>query len=242
MIQEAKNSMTLQKGLEYRFLYHDDPTSIHLLLALLENDMKIKRLKPKYMCMKALKRSLGRIFAHREDKREMAAAIYKSINNDINRLELAIYLESYAFGYKDLQWVNMLEAAAIKSIPIEELYNRNVLFHTNMNNEALVVKNRLLVYLDGDKEQGKHIKKITYTYCERVIKDKVFALNNTVNRQLAFDLNQSIIKIKEDSYISRQELGKIYGRIYMSCIKSMYRIYKEAYWFGINDKVISRYS
>ena len=47
MIQEAKNSMTLQKGLEYRFLYHDDPTSIHLLLDLLENDMKIKRLKPK---------------------------------------------------------------------------------------------------------------------------------------------------------------------------------------------------
>ena len=242
MIQEAKNSMTLQKGLEYRFLYHDDPTSIHLLLDLLENDMKIKRLKPKYMCMKSLKRSLGRIFAHREDKHEMASAIYKSINNDINRLELAIYLESYAFDHKDLQWVNMLEAAAIKSIPIEELYNRNVLFHTNINNEAMVVKNRLLVYLDADKEKGKRIKKIAYTYCERVIKDKIFALNNTVDRQLAFDLNQSIIKIKEDSYISRQELGKIYGRIYMSCIKSMYRIYKEAYWFGINDKVISRYS
>ena len=168
MIQEAKNSMTLQKGLEYRFLYHDDPTSIHLLLALLENDMKIKRLKPKYMCMKALKRSLGRIFAHREDKHEMAAAIYKSINNDINRLELAIYLESYAFGYKDLQWVNMLEAAAIKSIPIEELYNRNVLFHTNMNNEALVVKNRLLVYLDADKEKVSD-------YCKK-LRDEIVSI------------------------------------------------------------------
>ena len=169
------------------------------------------------------------------------SAIYRKINDDINRLELALYLESYSLGYYDNTWVNQLEKAAVRTIPIDELYNREQLFHTFLNNEALVVKNKLYAELDEDEESSQYIKRVTYVYCERKIKSKIMLLNEYRDRQLAFDLESDTLQIKEESIVTIPELSKIYRRIYMAYVKSMRRIYKEAYWYGVNDKVMSRY-
>ena len=57
MAQGMNNVKKLQKGLEYRFLYKDDSASMHYYWPL-ENQIKSKRLRPKYISMKSIRRSL----------------------------------------------------------------------------------------------------------------------------------------------------------------------------------------
>lgn len=45
----------------------------------------------------------------REDVKEIKAAGVKILNDDLSRLEFAIYLEAYTLGYENLQSVNMAE-------------------------------------------------------------------------------------------------------------------------------------
>lgn len=119
---QSSTAQSLRKGLEYKFLYQDDPTSMQLLLSMLENEYRVYKVRPEYQCMKRLCRSLGRDLNHRDDRHEIVDAVYRLINNDVNRLELAIHLDHYARGYCDNDRVNELEILALKSMPVEELY------------------------------------------------------------------------------------------------------------------------
>ena len=239
---QSSTVQSLRKGLEYKFLYQDDPTSMQLLLSMLENEYRVYKVRPEYQCMRRLCRSLGRDLNHREDRHEIVDAVYRLINNDVNRLELAIHIDHCARGYYDNDRVNELEILALKSMPVEELYGRKTLFHKEQSGDVLVFRNRLFASIDQDDAQSKRIKRITYAYCERVLKNKVFLINEKMERQLVFNLENEEIDILSEREVTLSERDKIYRRVYMNCIKCMQRIAKEAYWYGLNDRVIGRYT
>lgn len=209
---------------------------------MLENEYKVYKVRPEYQCMTRLCRSLGRDLIHREDRNEIMDAVYRIINNDVNRLELAIHLDHYARGYCDNDHVNELEILALKSMPVEEMYGRKILFHKEQSGDVLVFRNRLFGLVDRDDARTKRIKRITYAYCERVLKNKVFLIDKKIERQLVFNLENKEIAILSEREVTLSERDKLYNRVFMSCIKSMQRIAKEAYWYGLNDRVIRRYT
>ena len=63
-----------------------------------------------------------------------------------------------------------------------------------------------------------------------------------MDRQLKIDLDSSTF-IEEDSIVFDNEgLDELYIIIVDYLYKNMIKIYKDASWFGLNDKVLKRYT
>lgn len=233
----------MQRALENNFLYRNDEDSLHVLLSLLENEYRVKKLKPKYTCMRAISRSIRRVLRNRSDAKEIVATLTRILNEEINRLEFAVYLEGYALGYQDKEWTDRLEMATLEQLPVEELYNRQSLFHTRLNSDILVLKNRLMDQMEEQTPQYKRLPLVTGKYCEKKISRKVMRLNSYLHKQLVLwqDEQTERTGIREPAILVTAELERIYERVVRAYAKSIQKLFKEAYWHGLNDRVISRY-
>ncbi|MDO5718464.1 MAG: hypothetical protein Q4P34_05715 [Tissierellia bacterium] len=241
MALPIKNIKKLHKSLEYNFLYNNDLNSMHLLLAMLENEVRLKKLRPKYICMNSIKRSFMRTLKYRRDRDLIIRTVNKLINDDINRLELSVYIDSYSSGYQSDYWVNKLESLAFKTLPVEDICQKSILFHEAKNPDVLKLRNELNDYLDSDKIRNERIKRITFTYCEKVIKKKIYSINENLDRQLMISYNDSDKIVSDEEFLTIPELTNLYQKLMTSYIKSITRIYRSSYWYGINDRVLNRY-
>lgn len=214
---------------------------MHLLISMMENELKVKKLKPKYACMITVRRSLRRVLNHRNDKDWIIKSISQMINDDINRLELSVYVDAYSRGYQDDVWVNRLESYALKNIAVEELYTKSCLFHYSKSPQIMKLRSELVESIDIDHEVDDALKRITFTYCERVIKKKLYRINEHLDRQLMINYDNLNQIVHDEEVLTITELTKIYQKIMTSYIKSILRIYRNAYWYGVNDKVLNRY-
>lgn len=163
------------------------------------------------------------------------------INDDVNRLELSVYIDSYSSGYQDDFWVNRLENLAIKSLPIEDICGKAILFHESKSKIALQMRDELIQTLDSDLDNYERLKKITFTYCERVIKKKVYNLNEYLDNQLTIDYVNDATVIRKEEFLTIPELTNIYQKLIAIYMSSMIKIFRNAYWYGMNDRVLNRY-
>ena len=233
----------IQRALENNFLYRNDEDSLHVLLSLLENEYRVKKLKPKYTCMRSIARSIRRVLRNRQDAREIVATLTRILSEEINRLEFAVYLEGYSLGYQDKDWTDRLEMATLEQIPVEDLYNRQSLFHTRLNSDLLVLKNRLIDQIEEHTPNYKRLSVLTSKYCEKRVYRKVMKLHTYLHKQLVLwqDDRSERMAITEPAILVTGELERIYERIVRAYAKSIQKLFKEAYWYGLNDRVISRY-
>lgn len=241
MALPIKNIKKLHKSLEYNFLYNNDLNSMHLLLAMLENEVRLKKLRPKYICMTSIKRSLKRTLKYRRDRDLIIRTVTKLLNDDINRLELSIYIDSYSSGFQDAEWVNKLENLAVKTLPLEEIFQKSILFHESKNPDVVRLRNELNAFLDSDKILNDRIKRITFSYCEKVLKKKIYSINDNLDRQLMISYHDSDKIVNDEDFLTIPELTNLYQKLMTSYIKSIIRIYRSSYWYGINDRVLNRY-
>ncbi len=241
MALPIKNIKKLHKSLEYNFLYNNDLNSMHLLLSMLENEVRLKKLRPKYICMTSIKRSLKRTLKYRRDRDLIIRTVNKLINDDVNRLELSIYIESYSSGYQEDEWANKLESLAVKTLPLEDICQKSILFNESKNPEVVKLRNELYNHLDSDNILNDRIKRIAFTYCEKVIKKKIYSINDNLDRQLMISYNDSDKIVNDEEFLTIPELTNIYQKLMTSYIKSILRIYRSSYWYGINDRVLNRY-
>ncbi len=241
MALPIKNIKKLHKSLEYNFLYNNDINSMHLLLAMLENEVRLKKLRPKYICMTSIKRSLKRTLKYRRDRDLIIRTVTKLLNDDINRLELSVYIDSYSSGFQDAEWVNKLENLAVKTLPLEDIFQKSILFHESKNPDVVRLRNELNDFLDSDKILNDRIKRITFSYCEKVLKKKIYSINDNLDRQLMISYHDSDKIINDEDFLTIPELTNLYQKLMTSYIKSIIRIYRSSYWYGINDRVLNRY-
>ncbi len=234
---------SIQKALENNFLYKNDADSLHVLLSLLENEYRVKKLKPKYTCMRAVTRSIRRALRGRSDAKEIVDSISRLLNDDMNRLEFAVYLEGYSLGYQDKEWADRLETATLSLLPVEDLYNRSTLFHTRSNSDILVLKTHLMDHIEDDTSYYHQLGVLCSRYCEKKFRKKILRLNVYRNKQLMLweDPVDYRTGVKEPSLLVKDDLERIYERVVRAFTKSIAKLFKEAYWFGCNDRVISRY-
>ncbi len=236
------NIVIVYKGLNHNFLFNNDINSIHILLNLYDLEDNITNIFPKYLSLNNLRNSISRLLKKRGSKHLIAANLGKLLHEDINRLELYLYLEGYKHGYLDNRLANDLENITIKYLSITDLYNVKYLFHFNIiNSEVKDIKDEIYEANNDNRGSYKTLKKIVDNYTNNIIKSKILSLNKYLDKQLEIAYNFSSTYIKEDNFLTMEELENIYKSVEKIISTNGYKTYIDAYWYGVNDRVLRRY-
>lgn len=243
MVLAKKSLYNICEGLKHKFLYNNDINSIHILLNLYDIENNMSCMSPKYMSTEDIKRRVKRVLVHRKDRELISNKIILLIHDDVDRLELNFHLDGYTNGYYDNRNVNTLEDLTVKFYPIEKFYEYNYLFHyTSPYKSISEFKENYFYRIDKEEKETKEIFDFINMYSDDLIKPKIFRLNENLDKQLRFDfLEEEIIIKEEETFLTIKELNEIYGLIIDILNKNVRRIYKEASWFGLNDKLLNRY-
>lgn len=239
----TNSAYDIYDGLTHNFLYNKDINCIHILLNLFELEENIRNIYPKYISLRYLRNHISRILKHKNGNQMIAKNLGELIHEDINRLELFLYMEGYKHGYFNKNWVNLLESITIKYYSIEELYALKYLFQfENSNEEVMDFKEKIFSEIDKDESQFNYLYENIKNYSLTVIKTKVISLNKYLDKQLTLDYSANMVNIKEDStLLTRDDLNMIYSEVFKIVIKNSMKLYKDSYWNGLNDKVLKRY-
>ncbi len=230
-------------GLIYKFLYKNDINSIHILLNLYDLEENITNICPKYVSIYHLKKHISRFLRYRKDNHFISLNLGQLIHEDINRLELIIYLEGYKHGYFNNCWVNTLEKITVKDMPLDKLYKSKYLYHFDCKTKQVEdMKTLISEEINRGEKQSKYLYNIIKDYCKELLKGKIFSLNKYLDKQLTIEYNSKMYSIKEDNgLLTLEELNNIYKEIVKIVLKDGFKLYKEAYWYGLNDRVLKRY-
>jgi hypothetical protein len=213
----------LYEGLKHNFLFKNDLNSIHILLNLYDIEDNIRNIFPKYVSIKYLRNHISRILK--------------------NRLELLLYLEGYKGGFVNIKEANRLEDLTVKTYSINELYYQKYLFHFDTFTEPIQdLRDEIFANLEKEEETSNHLHNLIGRYCEKVIRNKIFSLNRYLDKQLTIDYESSSANITEDeTLLTMDDLTNVYNEVIKIMSRNGMRLYKDAYWNGLNDRVLKRY-
>lgn len=233
----------IYEALQENFLYKNDITSIHMLLNLYDIEKNISNIFPRYVSVNNLKKYISKNLRNRKGHHLISLNLGQLIHEDINRLELYIYIEGYKKGYFNKFWVNVLENKTLKNMSIEELYDHKFLYHFNVDKECILeIKDGLNKEIDTKEKDNEFIKGIISNYCENIIKRKIMSFNEYMDSQLVIDCGiDSCNIIDESDLLSLKELDELYEEIVKILYKNCMSLYRDALWYGINDRVLKRY-
>lgn len=232
---------SVEKSLEYKFLYNNDIDSIHILLSVLENKCDHFDVKPKYNLMKYISYSLYRTLIFRKDRDYIIYTLKKLINDGVNRLELSINIEAYSNGFYTNDFVDKLERFALKHYSCETLEHSKKLFCQSELEDVKDLKEEIFVSLEENSSVFENLEKIRKYFCQNNLKSYVYSLNEFMSSQLIIDEdNPGQLKL-EGKMLTLAELNLIYDKLEEYLIRNIKKIYKMYFWYGINDSVLKRY-
>lgn len=215
----------LYEKLEERFLYNNDINSIHILLNLYDLDKNIKNIHPKYISSNLINISLNEMLAYRADGKQVAQKLSRLIHEEINRLELFICIEGYKNGFFNKRLANRLESLTINNISTDKLYNKKYLYHFDSDNKE-IANAKCLIYKHIDTGiEGKEIRNLVNNYVDIMIESK---FRNLENEELW-------------EGISREEMETIVNTVVKTIFTNISNMYKDSFWYGLNDRVLKRY-
>lgn len=233
----------MYRGLRDKFLFSNDINSIYILLALYDLEENISSIYPKYMSKNDIKRKIKFVLKNRDDCDIISSNLSDIIHEDINRLELCFYLEGYKHGYTNKKWTNIVENKALDIYTLEEIYKKTHLFHFNTSDKSIIgMKKRCKREIDHKERKERYIESLVYTFTNKIIKKKIIELDKYINKQLIINFEYNDLHISEERhYLQEEEIDKVYISIVNALIKKMKIIYKEAFWYAVNDKVLGMY-
>lgn len=233
----------IYEGLINKFLYKSDINCIHILLNLFDLEEDITNICPKYITTSNLKKRISRFLKERKDNHLISLSLGRLLHEDISRLELFIYLEGYKGGYYNNYWVNRLEKTTLIYNELEDLYTMKHLYHFETNlKEVKAVRSKIFSGIDRIEDDNNYIYSSILEYSTSIIKSKVFNLNKFLNKQLTIDYNSTSSNFVEDEdFLDIKELSDIYKETIKIIFNNSVKLYKDAYWYGLNDRVLKRY-
>ncbi|MGO1579775.1 MAG: hypothetical protein ACTHWZ_00005 [Peptoniphilaceae bacterium] len=238
----------IKRFLIEKFLYDNDTESINILLNIYDIEDSIENICPTYISLKHLKKDIIKFLKNKEGKELISYNLSNLIHNDVNRFELFMYIEGYKAGVNSIKSVNKLEILTFKYYSLEELYIRKKLFNYEINNEEIIsLKKNICKDLRRDSKVRSYIYDIVFKFNLKLLKRKVLKLNDYVDKQLVlnFDIdedNENDLKFKEtNSYLSKKELYGLNKKIVKFLYFDGMRVFENAFWNGVNDKVMKRY-
>lgn len=236
-------SYDLYDKLKFNFLFNKDINCIHILLNLYDLENNINNIVPNYISINNLRKNISKLLKDRRGNHLIAYNLGELIHEDINRLELYLYLEGYKYGFLNNKDANQLEDITIKYYSIPDLYNMKYLFHFNTKEEEIMeFRNRFSDGVIREEKSSKRLYNIILKYVSDVIKPKIYSLNRHLDKQLSIDIETDKPKIKEEEALLRlDELETIYDEVLRIILKDGQRIFQKACWNGLNDRVLKRY-
>lgn len=238
---ESYDVNNVYAGLIHNFLYKNDINCIHILLNLYDLEENITNICPKYMTIYNLKKQISKILRKKKENQFLSSNLGQLIHDDINRLELYIYLEGYRHGYFNNYWVNIIEKITVNKMSIDKLYRCKYLFHfDNKTDQIKKIKSAIYEEIQNKERETKFLSNTIKKYSDNVLKAKVFNINDSLDKQLV--INYKNYSIGEgDTVLTLKEINKLYSEILKIILESGLKLYKEAYWYGLNDRVLKRY-
>lgn len=235
----------IKRFLIEKFLYDNDTESINILLNIYNFEESVENIHPTYLSLKHLKKDIIKFLKDKEGKELIAYNLSNLIHDDVNRFELLLYLEGYRAGLNANKSVNKLEILTFKYYDIEDLYIRKKLFNNDINKvDILRLKDNLLKDVRRDKKVKKYIHDIVFRFNLRLIRRKILNLNSHTDKQLMLNLDDSAHNekfVETDSHLNKEELYGLNKKIVRFLYLDGMRIFGNAYWDGINDKLMKRY-
>lgn len=240
----ALNFFEIKRSLLHRFLYQADSDAIQILLNIYKIEEQVDNVFPSYISIKSLKKDLMVFLRNKIGKELISSNLSDMIHDDINRLELVIYLFGYRRGLKSVQQINELEIFALKNYGVENLYYKKSLFHFEKeNHEILRFKEKIFNEIEGSKTFKKNFLSMLHLYNKKVLKSKVFSINEHVDRQISIDVDSRKTRfIEVENHLSFRELKGLNKKLMLFLYRDGVRIYEAAFWNGLNDSVLRRYS
>lgn len=233
----------IYEGLKYKFLFNNDINCIHILLNLYELEDNINNIVPKYISIKRLRKNIRKALKDRRGNHLIAYNLGELIHEDINRLELLIYLEGYKAGYLNKKHINDLESITLRYFSISDLYSKRYLFNFDSSIEE-VSKFKRDIYKSflQEKQTMNNLEKTIKNYTENILKPKVLSLNKHLDKQLSIEYQSKPPYFRdEESLLTLEELKSIYKEVLKIITKNVNNLYNDAYWNGLNDRLIMRY-
>lgn len=233
----------IYEGLKRNFLYENDLNSIHILINLYDIEDNIRNIYPKYVTIQHIKNSVLKLLKFKEDNTLIASNLGMLIHEDINRLELLLYLDGYKKGFADIKKANILEKLAVEIYDINTLYNKKFLFQFDITNENVKeFKERVFNSLKESDDYYSYLDDLIEYYCEKIIKPKVMNLNKHLDNQLKINYdNERLISLDSTTFLSDTELLSIFNESVTIITRNSNKLYKDAFWNGLNDRVLKRY-
>lgn len=224
------------------FLYNNETDCINILLNIYNIEESIENIFPRYVSLGNLRLDIIKLYKEKRGIELIARNLSSLIHDDINRLELYLYLEGYRRGFNSSKLINKLEMIALNYLSIEELYSRKKLYNYEFKNKDVVIfKKELFKSLRRDRFTRSYISSIVRGVDKNLLRKKIFNINSHLDLQFVFS-DDSSARFKEmNSYLSVNEISNLYKKILKFLYVDGYRILTNGYWDGINDKVMKRY-
>lgn len=229
-------------ALEYSFLYLKDSVAFDIFISSLSIEQRGFNVRFRQAIFTKISKSLDVFYKNRSDREYIKSAVQKLVYDDINRLEIVLAVNSYMYGKKSNVFANELENYFLVNYPNLKISRKQKLIVRKLSSKDYRFRNRLINNVIDYYNLNKKFEEKTNDFFENVIKEYIFNLNNYIVKQLKLEFKgNSYYVLQKEKFLTKKELEELYNhinKIFMEHLNKTSRIF---IWYGLNDKVTSRY-
>lgn len=233
---------SVKEDLEYSFLYFKDTVAFDIFISSLGIEQRGFNLRFRQAIFNKISKSLDSFYRDRTDREYIKNAVQKVIYDDINRLEIVFAVNSYIYGKDSNKFANELENYFFITYPNIKISKKQKLIRKNLTSKDYRFRNKLInrVIEKYNVNEGFTLKMVKFF--EEEIKSKVFDLNNYTAKQLKLEFQGNrYFVLQKENFLTKKDLEELYLHIQKVFMEHLLKTSRRFIWYGLNDKVISRY-
>lgn len=228
-------------ALEYNFLYLKDSVAFDIFISSLGIEQRGFNLRFRQAIFNKISGSLENFYKDRSDRDYIINAIQKLVYDDINRLEIVFAVNSYIYGKRSNNFANEVENYFLSTYPNIKINKKQRLILNKLSSKDYRFRNkiinRVMDFYNIDFKFEYRMK----DFFESEIKSKIFSLNNYTAKQVKLEFQGEMFFLKKEIFLTKKDLEELYLHIQKVFLEHLYKTSKRFIWYGLNDKVISRY-
>lgn len=229
-------------ALEYNFLYLKDSVAFDIFISSLSIEQRGFNVRFRQAIFNKISKSLDVFYKNRSDKEYIKSAVQKLVYDDINRLEIVLAVDSYVYGKKSNVFANEVENYFLLNYPNLKISKKQKLIVRKLSSKDYRFRNRVINNVIDYYNLNKMFEEKTNEFFENVIKEYIFNLNNYIVKQLKLEFKgNNYYVLQKEKFLTKKDLENLYNHIYKVFMEHLHKTSRIFIWYGLNDKVTSRY-
>lgn len=229
-------------ALEYNFLYLKDSVAFDIFISSLSIEQRGFNVRFRQAIFNKISKSLDIFYKNRTDREYIKSAIQRVVYDDINRLEIVLAVNSYIYGKRSNVFANELENYFLVNYPNLKITKKQKLIVSKLSSKDYRFRNRLINNVVDYYNLNEKFEKKINDFFENVIKEYIFNLNNYIVKQLKLEFQGNrYYVLQKENFLTKKDLEKLYIHIRRVFMEHLYKTSRRFIWYGLNDKVTSRY-